>query len=236
VYEQKRLILAYHGSFRRVKPCWGEGALRPGERFHQASRYSRSCCGCCAARANRRSGCRPSTRRNHDDDAYRGAVTVACASSPHGLFPLQSRGTRATDNHVFWWDALSLGTAKLDEKLRNYALYRLGGADERIRAWAARAAIPSCDQLPTYAQTATQAELAVAVSFLASRWARTPGRTPTSRPSGSRRSSVRCAVHAIAARRIRRQSDRLARLPVRPRIHSGTGRRRRRLLCGCSLR
>jgi peptidoglycan/xylan/chitin deacetylase (PgdA/CDA1 family) len=69
------------------------------------------------------------------------------------------------NNHVFWWDALSHRDGKLDEKLRNHALCELRGEDERIRAWAAKAAIPTCDELPAYAQTATGDELAAALRF-----------------------------------------------------------------------
>jgi peptidoglycan/xylan/chitin deacetylase (PgdA/CDA1 family) len=69
------------------------------------------------------------------------------------------------NNHVFWWDALCHGNRNLDEKLRNHALYELGGADERVRAWATRASIPACDELPAYAQTATRGELAAALRF-----------------------------------------------------------------------
>jgi peptidoglycan/xylan/chitin deacetylase (PgdA/CDA1 family) len=100
------------------------------------------------------------------DDAYRGAVNV-------GVRELAERGLPATifvaparlDNHVFWWDAFSHGAAKLDDKVRNHALYQLEGADERVRAWATREAIPTCDQLPSYARTATRAELAEALRF-----------------------------------------------------------------------
>ena len=163
----KRLILAYHGIIPEGEPPAGERAL-----FVRESDFIKhlDILGAVAdvvplARIDDPDAGRPRVAITIDD-AYRGAVTVgvrqlAARSLPATIFVAPGR----LNNHVFWWDALSLGTAKLDEKLRNYALYRLGGADERIRAWAARAAIPSCDQLPTYAQTATQAELSVAVSF-----------------------------------------------------------------------
>ena len=100
------------------------------------------------------------------DDAYRGAVSV-------GVRELATRALPATifvapgrlNNHVFWWDALLHGSAKLDEKLRNHALHKLGGSDERVRAWATKAGIRSRDELPAYAQTATAAELAAALRF-----------------------------------------------------------------------
>lgn len=100
------------------------------------------------------------------DDAYRGAVNegvreLAARSLPATIFVAPAR----LNNHVFWWDALLHGSARLDEKLRNYALQKLQGVDERVRAWAAEAGIPACDELPAYAQTATAAELAMALSF-----------------------------------------------------------------------
>jgi peptidoglycan/xylan/chitin deacetylase (PgdA/CDA1 family) len=100
------------------------------------------------------------------DDAYRGAVDagvreLATRFLPATIFVAPGR----LNNHVFWWDALSHQTATLDEKLRSHALCELRGQDERIRAWAARAAIPTCDELPAYAQTATCGELAAALRF-----------------------------------------------------------------------
>jgi peptidoglycan/xylan/chitin deacetylase (PgdA/CDA1 family) len=100
------------------------------------------------------------------DDAYRGAVNVgvrelAARSLPATIFVAPAR----LNNHVFWWDALSHRNAKLDESLRNHALNKLGGADERVRTWAAGAGIPACDELPAYAQTVTRTELAAAVSL-----------------------------------------------------------------------
>ena len=100
------------------------------------------------------------------DDAYRGAVNagvreLAARFLPATIFVAPGR----LNNHVFWWDALSHRNATLDEKLRNHALCKLRGEDERIRDWAARAAIPSCDELPAYTQTATRGELAAALRF-----------------------------------------------------------------------
>jgi len=100
------------------------------------------------------------------DDAYRGAVNV-------GARELVERGLPATifvppgrlGNQVFWWDALLYRSAKLDEHLRNHALYKLSGSDERVRAWAVGAGIPVRDELPAYARTATRAELDAAVSL-----------------------------------------------------------------------
>jgi len=100
------------------------------------------------------------------DDAYRGAVDVgvrelAARALPATIFVAPGR----LNDHVFWWDALLYGSGKLDDKLRNHALRNLGGVDERVRAWAARAAIPACDQVPAYARTATSAELSEALKF-----------------------------------------------------------------------
>jgi peptidoglycan/xylan/chitin deacetylase (PgdA/CDA1 family) len=100
------------------------------------------------------------------DDAYRGAVNVgvrelAARSLPATIFVSPAR----LNNHVFWWDALLYRSSKLDEKVRSHALHELGGADERVRAWAALAGIPARDELPAYAQTATPAELAATLRF-----------------------------------------------------------------------
>jgi peptidoglycan/xylan/chitin deacetylase (PgdA/CDA1 family) len=100
------------------------------------------------------------------DDGYRGAVNVgvgelAARSLPATIFVAPLR----LNNHVFWWDALLYKGAKLDDQFRNHALNKLGGTDERIRAWAIRAGIPVRDKLPAYAQTATRAELAAALRF-----------------------------------------------------------------------
>jgi peptidoglycan/xylan/chitin deacetylase (PgdA/CDA1 family) len=100
------------------------------------------------------------------DDAYRGAVEVgvrelAARSLPATIFVAPGR----LNDHVFWWDALLYGSGKLDEKLRNHALHRLGGGDERVRGWAARTGLPARDRLPAYARTATQTELTDALKF-----------------------------------------------------------------------
>lgn len=100
------------------------------------------------------------------DDGYRGAVTagvreLSARSLPATIFVAPGR----LNDHVFWWDALLYGTGKLDDKLRSHALHKLGGADERVRAWAARAGIPARSQLPSYARAATEAELVEALFF-----------------------------------------------------------------------
>jgi peptidoglycan/xylan/chitin deacetylase (PgdA/CDA1 family) len=100
------------------------------------------------------------------DDAYRGAVNegvreLAARSLPATIFVAPGR----LNNHVFWWDALLYRSAELDGQVRDYALHKLGGADERVRAWAAQQGIPAHDELPAYAQSATNAELAAALKF-----------------------------------------------------------------------
>lgn len=100
------------------------------------------------------------------DDAYRGAVNegvreLAARSLPATIFVAPGR----LNNHVFWWDAIAHRKANLDETLRNHAVFNLGGADERVREWAARAGIATCDELPAYAQSATRDELAAALKF-----------------------------------------------------------------------
>jgi peptidoglycan/xylan/chitin deacetylase (PgdA/CDA1 family) len=163
----KRLILAYHGIIPEGEAPAGERALfvRQSDFITHLDMLAAVADVVPLARIDDPDDGRPRVAITIDD-AYRGAVTVgvrelAARSLPATIFVSPAR----LNNHVFWWDALSLGTAKLDEKLRNHALYKLGGADERIRAWAAKAAIPMCDELPTYAQTVTRAELAAALSF-----------------------------------------------------------------------
>jgi peptidoglycan/xylan/chitin deacetylase (PgdA/CDA1 family) len=163
----KRLILAYHGILPDGEAPAGERAL-----FIRQSDFI-SHLDMLAARADVVPLARiddPGDGRARIaitiDDAYRGAVNVgarelAARSLPATIFVAPGR----LNNHVFWWDALSHRNAKLDERVRSHALHKLGGVDERIRAWAAREGIPARDELPTYAQTATRAELAAAVSF-----------------------------------------------------------------------
>jgi peptidoglycan/xylan/chitin deacetylase (PgdA/CDA1 family) len=100
------------------------------------------------------------------DDAYAGAVNegvreLAKRKLPATIFVSPGR----LDGHVFWWDALSNGNDSIDGTVRRHALYELGGADERIRAWAATADLPLSGTLPAYARAATRAELADALVF-----------------------------------------------------------------------
>jgi peptidoglycan/xylan/chitin deacetylase (PgdA/CDA1 family) len=163
----KRLILAYHGIIPEGEPPAGERSLFVAQRDF-ATHLDILAAEADVAPLNRVD--EPGDERPRVaitiDDAYRGAVNVgvrelAARSLPATIFVAPSR----LNNHVFWWDALLYRSAKLDEKLRNHALYKLGGADERVRAWAAGAGIPARDELPAYAQTATRAELAAALRF-----------------------------------------------------------------------
>lgn len=94
------------------------------------------------------------------DDAYCGAVSV-------GLKELEKRGLPATifvsparlNRHVFWWDALADSQGSLNDVIRSCALNEFRGSDERVRQWAAAAALPTSDSLPRYAQAATDVEL-----------------------------------------------------------------------------
>lgn len=94
------------------------------------------------------------------DDAYCGAVTL-------GLRELAKRGLPATifvspallNRHVFWWDALADSQGSLNEVIRSCALNEFRGSDERVRGWAAAAALATSDSLPQYAQAATDVEL-----------------------------------------------------------------------------
>jgi peptidoglycan/xylan/chitin deacetylase (PgdA/CDA1 family) len=100
------------------------------------------------------------------DDAYRGAVNegvreLVKRSLPATIFVAPGR----LNGHVFWWDALSCGSDRLDTRARHRALHEFEGADERVRAWAASAGVPSTDTLPAYASTATRRELSAALAF-----------------------------------------------------------------------
>jgi peptidoglycan/xylan/chitin deacetylase (PgdA/CDA1 family) len=163
----KRLILAYHGIRPEGEPVAGESALFIAQRDFAVHLDM------LAAEADvvpldriDEAGDGRARIAITIDDAYRGAVNV-------GVRELARRGLPATifvaparlNNHVFWWDAISHESGTLNEKLRNHALYELEGKDEQVRAWAARAGIPACDELPAYAQTATRAELTAALRF-----------------------------------------------------------------------
>jgi len=100
------------------------------------------------------------------DDAYSGAVNegvreLAKRNLPATIFVAPGR----LNGHVFWWDALSHENEALDASVRHHALHELAGSDERVRAWAAGAALPISDIQPPYARAATRDELAAALAF-----------------------------------------------------------------------
>jgi peptidoglycan/xylan/chitin deacetylase (PgdA/CDA1 family) len=161
----KRLILAYHGIIPDGEPPAGEPALFVTQRDFamQLDVLMAEADVVGLDRIDEPVGGRPRVAITIDD-AYRGAVNagvreLAMRELPATIFVAPGR----LNNHVFWWDALLYGSGKLDDKLRNHALHKLGGQDERVRAWAARAGIPARDQLPAYAQSATADELATAL-------------------------------------------------------------------------
>jgi peptidoglycan/xylan/chitin deacetylase (PgdA/CDA1 family) len=161
----KRLILAYHGIIPDGEPPAGEPALFVTQRDFamQLDVLMAEADVVGLDRIDEPVGGRPRVAITIDD-AYRGAVNagvreLAMRELPATIFVAPGR----LNNHVFWWDALLYGSGKLDDKLRNHALHKLGGQDERVRAWAARAGIPARDQLPAYAQSATADELTTAL-------------------------------------------------------------------------
>jgi peptidoglycan/xylan/chitin deacetylase (PgdA/CDA1 family) len=163
----KRLILAYHGIIPDGESPAGEPALFVTQRDFamQLDVLAAEADVVALDRIDDPDDGRPRVAITIDD-AYRGAVNdgvreLAARSLPATIFVAPAR----LNNHVFWWDALLYGSGKLDEKLRNHALQKLGGQDERVRAWAAKAGIPARDQVPAYAQTATPAELSEALRY-----------------------------------------------------------------------
>jgi peptidoglycan/xylan/chitin deacetylase (PgdA/CDA1 family) len=163
----KRMILAYHGIVPRGAASAGERSLFVAQ---QDFSDQLDAIASIADVVSLDSIDAPGTGRARVaitfDDAYRGAVK-------EGVRELVRRGFPATifvapgrlNDHVFWWDALSHSSPQLDEAVRHHALHRLAGADERVRTWAARIRLPTCDALPAYAQTATREELLDAVAF-----------------------------------------------------------------------
>lgn len=89
------------------------------------------------------------------DDAYTGTLTA-------GVEELHRRGLPATvfvppgmlGSDGFWWDQLDSGDATLPESARDHALTELGGAQERVLAWARDEGI-RIRQLPDHAHPAT---------------------------------------------------------------------------------
>lgn len=157
----KRLILAYHGIIPEGAPPAGERALFIAQRDFamQLDTLLEIADVAPLDRIDELGDGRPRVAITFDD-AYRGAVTV-------GLQEIAKRGLPATifvsparlDGHVFWWDALADRRGNLDDVIRRRALNELRGSDEEVRGWAAAAALPALERLPTHAQTATPAEL-----------------------------------------------------------------------------
>jgi peptidoglycan/xylan/chitin deacetylase (PgdA/CDA1 family) len=163
----KRLILAYHGIIPDGESPAGEPALFVTQRDFamQLDVLTAEADVVALDRIDEPDDGRPRVAITIDD-AYRGAVNagvreLAARKLPATIFVAPAR----LNNHVFWWDALLYGSGKLDEKLRNHALHKLRGDDERVRAWAKSAGIPARDQLPAYAQSATLDELAASLRF-----------------------------------------------------------------------
>jgi len=162
----KRLILAYHGIVPEGAKAAGERALFVAQREFAAHLDLLTELADVAPleRIDDAGDGRPRVAITFDD-AYRGAVN-------EGVDELAIRGLPATifvapgrlNGHVFWWDALSEASAALDDTIRAHALNKLGGSDERVRAWAQRVRLPSSNALPEYAQTATPAELRKALT------------------------------------------------------------------------
>jgi peptidoglycan/xylan/chitin deacetylase (PgdA/CDA1 family) len=160
----KRLILAYHGVIPDGAPSAGERSLFiPQHEFAaQLDLLSEIADVAALDRIDEVGDGRPRVAITLDD-AYKGAVC-------EGVAELVRRGLPATifvaparlGRHVFWWDALS-ANGEMDVELRRFALTTLGGSDEKVRAWAAGAALPATDDLPDYARSATREELRAAV-------------------------------------------------------------------------
>jgi peptidoglycan/xylan/chitin deacetylase (PgdA/CDA1 family) len=164
---RKRLILAYHGIIPEGEPSAGERALFVAQRNFAAQLdvLADEAEVVSLDRIDETGDGRPRIAITIDD-AYRGAVTVGvrelvARSLPATIFVAPGRLT----NHVFWWDALAHEGAALDTNLRTHALSSLRGADEQVRAWATREAVPACNELPDYAKTATLDELTAALEY-----------------------------------------------------------------------
>ena len=163
----KRLILAYHGIIPDGEAAAGEPALFISQREFalHLDLLANEADVAPLDQIDEPGDGRPRVAITFDD-AYAGAVN-------EGMRELTKRGLPATifvvpgqlNGHVFWWDALSHESGKLDAAARHHALHELAGADERVRAWAASEALSVSDALPAYARAATRAELAAALVF-----------------------------------------------------------------------
>jgi peptidoglycan/xylan/chitin deacetylase (PgdA/CDA1 family) len=161
----RRLILAYHGIVPEGEPAAGERSLFLRQRLFaaQLDLLRQLVEVVPLAELNLTSERRPCVAITFDD-AYRGAVNEAVGELsvrqlPATIFVAPGR----LDGHVFWWDALSGSSQSLDDSVRNHALNRLGGVDERVRTWAERIRLPASAEVPAYVRTASAAELHAAV-------------------------------------------------------------------------
>lgn len=161
----KRLILAYHGVIPDGERVAGERSLFITQREFAAHLDLLSEIADVAPldRLDEDGNGRPRVAITIDD-AYLGAVRqgvdeLARRSLPATIFVAPGR----LGGHVFWWDALSSERGEMDPALRTFALSSLAGSDEKVRSWAAAAALPKSDDLPEYARSATREDLRVAV-------------------------------------------------------------------------
>lgn len=184
----KRLILAYHGVIPDGSPPAGERALFISQR-HFAEHLDLLCAVADVAPLNQldeEGDGRPRVAITIDD-AYGGAVRegvreLVTRSLPATIFVAPGR----LDGHVFWWDALSHATGRLDGRIRDYALYALAGSDESVRKWAADVELPVSADLPEYARAASLVQLRAATEH--------PGITVASHSwSHSNMASLSCA-------------------------------------------
>jgi peptidoglycan/xylan/chitin deacetylase (PgdA/CDA1 family) len=163
----KRLILAYHGIVPEGERPAGERALFVAQRDFAAQLDVLADLTDVAPldQIDEPGDGRPRVAITFDD-AYRGAVCegvqeLVARSLPATIFVAPAR----LNGHVFWWDALSTSSARVDENVMNHALHALAGSDERVRSWADDLGLPSSDAVPAYAQTASTVELRVATQY-----------------------------------------------------------------------
>lgn len=163
----KCLILAYHGIIPEGQSPAGERALfiRQSEFARQLDALTNEAEVVRLDEINASGDSRPRIAITFDD-AYAGAVNegvreLAARNLPATIFVAPGR----LNGHVFWWDALANGHEELDPDTRRHALHALSGADESVRNWAARAAMPLSDALPAYARAATREELHAAMTL-----------------------------------------------------------------------
>jgi peptidoglycan/xylan/chitin deacetylase (PgdA/CDA1 family) len=157
----RRIILAYHGIVPDGEPEGGERSLhvRQADFGRQLDRVQDLADVVPLNQIDFPSTGRPRVAITFDD-AYRGAVV-------EGVQEVSGRGLPATifvaprhlGRHVFWWDALAGESGMLGSDVRRHALGALAGVDARVRDWAERAGVPSTDDVPMHARTATLDEL-----------------------------------------------------------------------------